>query len=79
MSKTPIEKRQRRNVTTITSRPQRGPGRIRGLTRAQYLVLRRMVQNGETTWEELERKHVVLPSGHESDYRRNVRTQLAGK
>lgn len=57
--------------------PQRGRGRIRGVTRAQYLILRRMVNRGEATWADLERKGIVLPTGRESDYRQQVRRALS--
>lgn len=56
----------------IEAKPQRLPGRTRGVTRNQYLVLRRMVKAGETTWAELERRGIVLPAGKESDYRKAV-------
>ena len=55
---------------------QPGPGRIRGVVRAQYLVLRRMVKEGKTTWEELEREGIVFPPLRESEFRRQVQQQL---
>jgi hypothetical protein len=58
------------------TKPIRSHGRIRGLTRAQYLTLARMVKRGETSWEELERKGIALPAGRESDFRRSVRRAL---
>jgi len=57
---------------TLNNKPKRGPGRIRGVDRATYLVLNRMVANGEATWDELERKKIVFPAGARSDYRRAV-------
>jgi hypothetical protein len=60
------------------NKPQRGAGRIRGLTKAEYLVLSRMVRRGETTWEELERRGIALPPQRESDFRRQVKRALAG-
>jgi hypothetical protein len=57
-------------------KPASGPGRIRGLTRARYLVLARMVAGKETTWEELEAAGQCLPPQRESDYRRQVKLAL---
>lgn len=71
---TPKAKRQSR-----IDKPQRGPGRIRGLTRARYLTLFRMVRNQETTWDELEQRGLALPARNESDYRREVRKALNSK
>jgi hypothetical protein len=56
--------------------PKRIPGRTRGLDRARYLVLLRMVEAGDTTWEELEAKGLALPPARESDFRRDVRKAL---
>jgi hypothetical protein len=64
---------------TALEKPQRGPGRPRGVTRARYLVLSRMVKAHETTWADLERQGIVLPSQRESDFRRDVRKQLKGE
>jgi len=64
--------------TKPKEKPQRGEGRIRGLTKAEYLVLSRMVRRGETTWEELERRGIAFPPKRESDFRRRVRKALAG-
>lgn len=60
----------------VRVKPTRGKGRIRGLSPAQYLALARMVQKGETTWAELERKGIALPAGRESEFRRHVRKVL---
>jgi hypothetical protein len=58
-------------------KPKRGPGRIRGLTRAQYLVLSRMVRLKETTWDRLEQEGIVLPPQSESNFRRSVKRRIA--
>lgn len=58
------------------SKPKRAKGTIRGVSRAKYLVLSRMVRAKETTWEELERKGVVLPPKRESEFRRHVKATI---
>jgi len=62
---------------TKSVKPERGPGRIRGLTRAQYLALSRLVRSGQATWEELEEKGIALPAARESEFVRTVRNRLA--
>lgn len=57
-------------------KPKNGPGRTRGLPKAQYLSLYRMVKAGETTWAELERRGIVLPVRRLSEFRRAVQKQL---
>lgn len=64
-------------AATTNGKPQRIPGRVRGVTRAQYLTLFRMVHSGETTWGELERQGIVLPPRRESDFRLAVKKQIA--
>ena len=68
-----------KKATKRNAKPERAPGRIRGLRRAEYLALFRMVRKGETNWSELERLGIVLPAGRESDFRRNVRNTLANR
>ncbi len=51
--------------------------RVRGVENSKYLILARMVRNGETTWEELEAKGIVQPPKRESAYRREVKAKLA--
>jgi hypothetical protein len=58
------------------AQPLRAKGRIRGVTRKKYHILRRMIARKETTWAQLEREGIVLPPANESDYARNVRDQL---
>ena len=58
-------------------KPFRGPGRPRGVTRPQYLILARMVRDGLFTWKELEATGVVLHPARESDYRRAVKEIMA--
>lgn len=57
-------------------KPPVAAGRIRGVTRPQYLALSRMVKAGETTWEELERRGIVLPARRISEFRQSVRKAL---
>lgn len=61
---------------TTGSKPERRHGNVRGVPRAQYLSLCRMIARKETTWAELERQGIVLPPQNESDYTRQVRRQL---
>ena len=56
--------------------PTAGPGRIRGLTRARYLILSRMVRAGEATWPELEKRGLAFPPKRESEFRREVKRLL---
>lgn len=58
-------------MTKKDDKPIRERGRIRGITRARYLALFRMVQNKEITWDELEQRGIVLPIG--SDFVQRVR------
>jgi len=58
-------------------KPFRGPGRRRGVTRAQYLALSRKVRAGLFTWKELEAAGIVLPSARDSDYSRMVDAIMA--
>lgn len=64
------------NPKPKTPKPERLPGRRRGVTPAQYHALFRMVRAGETTWDELERRGIVLPSARESAFRRTVKERL---
>lgn len=56
--------------------PKRAKGLVRGVSKAKYLVLSRLVKAGQTTWVELERKGIVLPPNRESDFRKHVRRAL---
>jgi hypothetical protein len=69
--------RAKTNGSATLSTPKRGPGKIRGVTPSQYTALARMVRRKETTWEQLEREGIVLPSQRESEFRRAVKRQLA--
>lgn len=42
---------------------KKAKSRVRGCCRKCYLVLRRAIENGETSWEAAEEKGVCLPAG----------------
>jgi hypothetical protein len=58
--------------------PKPNAERIRGLTKAEYQAVCRMVRRGETTWDALERAGIALPAQNESNFRRRVREVLTG-
>lgn len=68
-----------RKKTANPNKPFHAPGRTRGLDAARYLTLSRLVKEGKTTWEELERKGLALPSRRTSQYRQFVEKELASK
>lgn len=51
---------------------------IRGVSPARYQSLRRLVERGEATWQELEAEGVVQPPRNQSDFIRQVKQRLAG-
>lgn len=60
-----------------TAKLREGKGRRRGLTNAQYYVAYRLVRAGKTTWEQLERKGLVLPPRRGSGFRAEVERMLS--
>lgn len=52
--------------------------KIRGVSPAQYQALRRMIERGEVTWQELEQQGVVEPPRNQSDFIREVKQRLSG-
>jgi len=66
----------RTNGRAAISKPRRGPGRPRGVSRSEYLILQRLVKADKTTWERLEAEGICLPVARKSEYRRQVEERL---
>jgi hypothetical protein len=67
----------KRTVTPIEElRPEDGNDRIRGLLRADYTRVSRLVRNGGATWYDLEDRGIVFSPASQSEIYKRVKRML---